>query len=172
MYSKDDGDTMANGAHARSALPDEVKLIQNQIMELKSIVAKQGQFNESVIGMLKQALGPRVGSPVIGSNSPYALQSNTKVFSKAGITTNDVKKTIHAYKMRKTSATTTRREDPNYVPVATPLNSSDNGSFHFIRRYSRSKSSEKKGSRGISHKGKKILFGSSTDRYKGMNKDR
>ncbi|KAL4337739.1 hypothetical protein AHAS_Ahas12G0140300 [Arachis hypogaea] len=85
--------------------------------------------------------------------------------------TNNAEKTIHAYKMRKTSATTTSKEDPDYVPTATPLNSSDNGSFHFIRRHSQSKSSGKKGSRGILRKGKKILFGSLTDRSEGMNKD-
>ncbi|KAL4365150.1 hypothetical protein AHAS_Ahas07G0077300 [Arachis hypogaea] len=134
--SKDDGDAMAGSTQARSALADEVKLIQNQIMELKSIVANQGQFNESVMGMLKQALGPRVDSPVIGSNSPHAVQSNMKAFLKAGIMTNDANKTIHAYKMRKTSTTTTSREDPDYVPTATPLTSSDNGSFHFIHCHS------------------------------------
>ncbi|XLS75775.1 hypothetical protein HN51_032640 [Arachis hypogaea] len=172
MYSKDDGDAMAGSAQDRSALSVEVKLIQNQIMELKSIVANQGQFNESVMGMLKQALDPRVDSSVIGSNSPHAMQSNMKAFPKASITTNDAKRTTHAYKMRKTSTRTTSREDPNYVPTATPLTSSDNGSFHFIRRHIRSKSSGKKGSRGILRKGKRILFDSSTDRNEGLNNDR
>ncbi|QHO27711.1 hypothetical protein HN51_024657 [Arachis hypogaea] len=170
--SKDDGDAMAGSAQDRSALAVEVKLIQNQIMELKSIVANQGQFNESVMGMLKQALDPRVDSPVIGSNSPHAIQSNMKAFPKASITTNDAKRTTHAYKMRKTSTRTTSKEDPDYVPTATPLTSSDNGSFHFIRRHIRSKSSGKKGSRGILRKGKRILFDSSTDRNEGLNKDR
>ncbi|XP_057729401.1 uncharacterized protein LOC130944853 isoform X2 [Arachis stenosperma] len=60
-------------------MASQFEQIQQQIEDLKAIVAKQGQFNQDVLATLHQAIGETDGSPIVGSNSPHAIRSKNRV---------------------------------------------------------------------------------------------
>ncbi|KAL4293481.1 hypothetical protein AHAS_Ahas18G0132400 [Arachis hypogaea] len=136
----------------------QVVKIQQQIDDLKAIIAKQGQFNDDVLEMLQQAMSGKDGLPMVGSNSPYIIWSR----NRGTTTTEPLNKPdttgLRTYKQRKTRTKNNRNDDPDYDPKLNHITNSDDGSFKFSRGKGKKKVSFKTAMSKSSPRGRRNLF--------------
>ncbi|XP_020964053.1 uncharacterized protein LOC110265426 [Arachis ipaensis] len=136
----------------------QVVKIQQQIDDLKAIIAKQGQFNDDVLEMLQQAMSGKDGSPMVGSNSSYIIWSK----NKGTTTTEPLNKPdttgLRTYKRCKTRTKNNRNDDPDYDPKLNHITNSDDGSFKFSRGKGKKKVSFKTAMPKSGPRGRRNLF--------------